>query len=167
MFVNFRIIFFSSSSGELLLKNVNRASMFLKEKLSKAGRFSSQDKVFIWKILSWLSQDPASNKRNPTWPGRMKNVTASYKLNLTTILWRNDWSCLIASIVTSRLLSRPGSHINIPLVWSIFLHKKLVWSCKTYVYKLMHTLYIFVSIIIYTDNLFFLTFSCWKYLQRL
>ena len=47
-----------------------------KEKLSKAGRFSSRDEVFIWKILSRLCWDLVLNKRG----GRdgMKNVPASY-----------------------------------------------------------------------------------------
>ena len=30
----------------------------------KTGRFSSWDKVFIWKMLSWLCRDPILNKRD-------------------------------------------------------------------------------------------------------
>ena len=68
MFVNFGKIFFSSSSGWLLLKNDKQTSTSFKEKSIKAGRFSSRDEVFVWKILSRLCQDPNLKKQDTGWP---------------------------------------------------------------------------------------------------
>ena len=41
--------------------------------------------------------------------------TPQLHINVTANLWRNDCNSLVLSIVPSRLLSRPGFHINSPL----------------------------------------------------
>ena len=50
---------FSSSPGWLLLKNVKQTSTSFKEKLSKAGRFSSRDEAKYANLLSRLCRDTA------------------------------------------------------------------------------------------------------------
>ena len=41
--------------------------------------------------------------------------TPQLHINVTANLWRNDCNSMVLSIVPSRLLSRPGFHINSPL----------------------------------------------------
>ena len=78
-------IFCSSSSW--LLKNVNQTSTSFNEKLRKAGRFSSQDEVFIWKILFRLCRISPWTSWIPPDRNEMKYVPVSCKCNKYIKKW--------------------------------------------------------------------------------
>ena len=52
--------------------------------------------------------------------------TSWLHINVRTNLCRNDCSCLISSIVPSRLLSHPGSHISSPLVLILRIWRQML-----------------------------------------
>ena len=116
----------SSSSGWLLLKNVKRISASVKAKLSKVGRFSSWDEVFIYGkycsgcagILPWTSRILLGRDG-------MKHVLASYKCDnkfMKKLLELSDLvNCPAPLVILSRLSYKqpPSTVIIKPVLVSL------------------------------------------------